>query len=252
VALPARADVIGNTAPNDGVGENSSPPAATNAPSKLRSAEDGWLDASAFLDQSFGFIPLVMPITEPAVGYGAAGGLTFIDQPRGEAQAGFGRPNITAVGGLGTQNGTWGVLAADSRHWLDDRLQTLVGVAYASVNLDFYGIGQDGWLRDHPLSYNLEPLGGLVQAKYRLGNSRFAAGLGYALADTQVSFNAPASRSRRACRHRRRAWTASTLASAAEPCWRPRPGIVPWDCSLTLPGSASTPRASIPAPPFPP
>ena len=50
---------------------------------------------------------MVIPITEPAVGYGAAGGLTFISTPLSEAQAGFGRPNITIVGGLGTES-NWG------------------------------------------------------------------------------------------------------------------------------------------------
>ena len=165
--------------------------AAANAPSKFRSADDGWLDWSGFLDEAYGFIPLVIPITEPAVGYGAAGGLAFIDKPKGEAQAGFGRPNITAVGGLSTENGTWGVMAGDVRYWLDDRLQTLVGVIRASVNLDFYGIGQDGVLKDHPLTYNLQPVGGLVQAKVRLGNSRVWAGLSYALAVTEVGFDAP-------------------------------------------------------------
>jgi outer membrane protein assembly factor BamA len=166
-------------------------PASTNAPSKLRSAEDGWLDMSAFLDEAYGFVPLVIPITEPAVGYGAAVGLAFIDKPKGEAQAGFGRPNITHLGGMATENGSWGAMAGDSRHWLEDQLQTLVGVTYASVNLDFYGIGRDNALKSHPLGYNLEPLGGHVQAKYRLGQTRAWAGLSYALATTQVRFDSP-------------------------------------------------------------
>jgi len=167
------------------------PEVATNAPSKFRSPEDGWLDISSFVDQAYGFVPLVIPITEPAVGYGAAAGLAFIDKPKSEDRAGFGRPNITTMGGMATQNGSWGLLAADSRHWLDDRLQTLVGLAYASVNLDFYGIGGNGLLKNHPLRYNLEPLGGVVQTKYRLGDSPWWAGLGYALAATQVRFDAP-------------------------------------------------------------
>jgi hypothetical protein len=166
-------------------------PADGKDQSKIYSADDGWLDVSGFLDQTYGFVPLVIPITEPAVGYGAAGGLAFIDKPIGEAQAGFGRPNITVVGGLGTENGTWGVMAGDMRHWMGDRLQTLVGVVRASVNLDFYGIGRDNALKDHPVSYTLEPVAGLVRAKYRLGGSKFWAGLGYALATTQVTFDAP-------------------------------------------------------------
>ena len=132
---------LGAASPTAADEEPTRPAAAADAPSKFRSAEDGWLDLSGFLDERYGFIPLVIPITEPAVGYGAAGVLAFIDKPMGEAQAGFGRPNITAVGGLATENGTWGGMAGNVRHWLDDRLQTLVGVVRASVNLDFYGIG---------------------------------------------------------------------------------------------------------------
>jgi hypothetical protein len=80
------------------------PPGATPAPSKFRSAEDGWLDVSGFLvDEKYGFLPVVVPITEPAVGYGAAVGLAFISQPLGGARAGFGRPDITFVGGLGAE-----------------------------------------------------------------------------------------------------------------------------------------------------
>jgi hypothetical protein len=44
----------------------------TNSPSRFRSAEDGCLDVSGFLDEKYGFLPIMMPITEPAVGYDAA------------------------------------------------------------------------------------------------------------------------------------------------------------------------------------
>ena len=50
------------------------PPDTPAAPSKFFSAEDGWADVSGFLDEAYGFLPVVIPITEPAVGYGAAGG----------------------------------------------------------------------------------------------------------------------------------------------------------------------------------
>jgi hypothetical protein len=188
ILSPATASAL-ETAAND------EPPRSTQitaAPSKFYSAEDGWLDISAFIDQAYGFAPIVIPITEPAVGYGAAGALAFIDKPKGEAHAGFGRPDITAVGGLGTENGTWGIFGGDIRHWLDDRLQTQVGLVYASVNLDFYGIGDNGVLKNNPLRYNLEPTGGTVKAKYRLGNTRAWAGLSYAFANTPVTFNSPA------------------------------------------------------------
>ena len=169
--------------------EPAAPPATE--PTKLPSPDDGWPDVSDFLDKKFGFMPIAMPITEPAIGYGAVGGLAFISEPLGNAAKGLGRPNITFVGGLGTANGTWGVFAADLRYWADDRVQTLVGGVYASVNLDFYGIGK-GLLKDTPLRYTLQPAGGAAMAKYRFGDSLFWAGLGYAFASTKVTFEAPA------------------------------------------------------------
>jgi len=113
------------------------PPDTTPAPSKFRSSDDGWFDVSGFLDEKYGFLPLIIPITEPAVGYGATGALAFLDQPLGETRAGFGRPDITIAGGLGTENGTWGVLVGDIRHWLHDQLETQAGFTHLSVDLDF-------------------------------------------------------------------------------------------------------------------
>ena len=147
---------------------------------------------SGFLDEKFGFLPVVIPITEPAVGYGAAGALTFLSKPLGAARDGFGRPDITIVGGLGTQNGSWGAMIGDLRHWFGDRLETQAGFAHLSVNLDFHGIGKDGLLDDHPLHYTLEPTVIVGRAKYRLGDSAAWAGLAYAFASTHVTFDAPA------------------------------------------------------------
>lgn len=156
------------------------------------SADDGWFDMSGFLDERFGFLPVVTLITEPATGYGAALGLAFLDKPIVGEEAGYGRPNITVVGGLWTENDSWGALAGDQRYWFDDRLQTTAGIVYFSVNLDFYGIGDDPALKDHPLRYNMEPKGGLIRGKYRLGDTRVWAGLGYAFWRTLVAFEAPA------------------------------------------------------------
>ena len=161
--------------------------ATGNAPAA--SADDGWPDASGFLNEKYGFLPLLFPITEPAVGYGAMAGVAFISKPFGAARDGLGRPNLTFVGGLATENGSWGVMAADMRHWLDDRIQTLIGVVYADVNLDFHGLGQNSVLEFNPLRYELGPKGGGLQARYRLGDTLAWAGLRYVFAATSVSFD---------------------------------------------------------------
>ena len=166
------------------------PQETTSPPSKFRSPDDGWFDVSGFLDEKYGFLPIAIPITEPAVGYGAAVGLAFISSPLGEAREGFGRPDISLAGGLGTDNGSWGLMLGDVRHWFDDRLETQAGIMHLSANLDFNGIGKDAFLERHPIQYNLEPTGGVVRAKYRLGDSTFWLGLGYAFAVTRVTFKA--------------------------------------------------------------
>lgn len=162
---------------------------ASSAPAE----SDGWPDLSRFLDEKYGFLPLVFPITEPAVGYGAVGGVAFISKSLGAARDGFGRPNISFIGGMATENGSWGIFAADLRHWLDDRLQTLAAAVYAEVHLDFHGLGKDSLLADDPLRYQLGPKAAAAQARYRIGDTLLWAGLRYAFAVTQVSFEAPSS-----------------------------------------------------------
>ena len=176
-------------------------PVATST-STARS-DDNWLDASEFLDKAYGFVPIAAPITEPAVGYGGAGGLLFIDRPKAaDDRPGFGRPNLTAVGGLGTENGTAGGFGIDSRHWMDDRLQTLTGAMYATINLDFYGTGEDSRLRNNPLHYTIQPAGGMLNTNYRLGNTPFKAGVGYAYASTNVRIDTLSSDPRRPMENR--------------------------------------------------
>jgi Omp85 superfamily domain len=166
-------------------------PPAPKQKVSLRSPDDGWFDLSAFLDTSYGFVPIVWPVTEPAIGYGGCAALAFIGKSSTDTRAGFDQPNITGVAGLGTENGTWGAAAMDSRYWMDNQLQTLVQAFGASVNLEFYGIGEDSILKDHPLTYNLQPVGGVVRGKYRIHRSRTWAGLGYLWMTTATSFDAP-------------------------------------------------------------
>src|SRR6187397_3399849 len=113
-ALLGAASLLATTA---ALADAASTPAPAE-PKKEAAADDGWPDMSSFLDEKYGFLPIAMPITEPAVGYGAAGGLAFLSKPLGQAAQGLGRPSITFVGGFGTENGSWGAAAVDMRYWL--------------------------------------------------------------------------------------------------------------------------------------
>ncbi len=90
-------------------------------------------------------------------------------------------------GGAATDNGTRAGFAGFSDSWFGGRLETQAAAGYGSDNLDFFCIG-DGPLNDSPIRYNLKPLIGLVDMHYRLGDTRAQVGMGYAIADTKVSF----------------------------------------------------------------
>jgi hypothetical protein len=152
---------------------------------------DGWLDASQFLDTAYGFLPMIVPITEPAVGYGAAGALVFIDREGAGQWGERTRPNIAAIGGLGTENGTRGMFAGHLGTWRGGKLRTLAAVADADVNLEFFGFGGDRTSGDGGLGYAIAARGGVAGGNYRLGEGPWWLGARYGLAQTSVALDAP-------------------------------------------------------------
>jgi hypothetical protein len=164
---------------------------AAAAPSKFRDPEDGRFDVSGFLDTAHGFLPLVVPITEPALGYGAVGAAVFIADRKDQGES-FVRPNIATVGALRTDNGTRGWFGAHLGTWWDGRLRTNVAFADIDLNLDFFGLagdrvdgGGDG------LGYSIKARGGVAGASYRLGGTQLWVGLRYASVHTTVTLDPP-------------------------------------------------------------
>lgn len=133
-----------------------------------------------------GAVPLVVPITEPALGYGAVGGLVFIsenaDSPEGEKV----RPDITALGAMQTENGSRGYFGVYSASWLGGKLQTMIAMGDVSANLDFYGVGP----LFPSLSYELDSRFLKLEGRYRLGESRSMIGLTYLYSEIETEFKA--------------------------------------------------------------
>ncbi len=148
--------------------------------------EDGKFDVSNFLDTAYGFLPVVIPITEPAVGYGAGAALVFIDRPPVTPDGRFHRPNMTVAGGLRTENGTDGLFGGHLGTWRDGRLRTLAAVADMDVNLEFFGLGGDR-IPGSGVEYTVEGTGGVLGGSWRLGASNLWLGARYALFETEVS-----------------------------------------------------------------
>ncbi|MBB3701485.1 outer membrane protein assembly factor [Flammeovirga yaeyamensis] len=110
---------------------------------------DHCVDVSGFLNAGFGFLPVPILITEPAVGLGGGlVGVFFHGQQKErvvvDSTAHFENnknlpPVMTAVAGAYTENGTWLTMIAHQGSYLNDRLRYTGAVGYISPNLTFYG-----------------------------------------------------------------------------------------------------------------
>ena len=150
--------------------------------------QDGQLDLSYFLENPRGFLPVPIVVTEPAVGYGG-GVVGMFLRPRREAgEEGWARPDISGVGGVATQNGTWMAFGGDATRWLDGRLRTLAGAGAGTINLDFYGLSGDRTSLDQPVQYSLQLASAVAQANWQLApKSPWAVGVRYVYANVEPS-----------------------------------------------------------------
>jgi hypothetical protein len=162
---------------------------------EFKDPTDGDFDLSYWLAEKKGFLTIFVPITEPAVGFGLAFAGIFLHKSIADLEAEARRsetgkhkpPSITVVGGLGTENGTWGGGGGHLGVWADDRLRYLGGLAGASVNLKFYGIGDE--LGDDGLKYNLKGAGTIQELNARLGSSDFFLGGRYTFVRVRSRFD---------------------------------------------------------------
>jgi hypothetical protein len=148
--------------------------------SRFRDPEDGQFDLSSYLASPKRFLPIPIIVTEPAIGYGGGVAGLFIRPRKQAGEEGFARPNMSMVGGIATENGTWAAFGGDSSRWMNDRVQTLAAVGGGELNLDFYGLGDASSSLDTPVSYTLDFALLLVQGDWKPApKSPWSMGLRY-------------------------------------------------------------------------
>jgi hypothetical protein len=140
--------------------------------------EDGHLDASEWLVDRKGFLPMPIVITEPAVGYGAGVALMFLRNSMRESAAKAKEsgllvpPDIWVVGAAATENGTKAAFGGGMVSFDEGRWKYRGGIGRADVKLDFYGIGADtlgGGVNS--IAYALDGWMSSQQVLRRLGHS---------------------------------------------------------------------------------
>jgi hypothetical protein len=181
-----------STTPDGSTTPPQSTPATDDASSTdlFHDEKDGWFDVSKFLDSRIGFLPFVMPITEPAVGYGGAGALAFFETPPRAIETPDGTrvipPNTSMIGGFGTENGSWGAFGGYLHTWDDGRIRYLGVAGYTSLNLDWFG--RSDAFAGKSFSYNIDAVPLYQKLTFKLGDSDFFLGPTQRLLATKTRF----------------------------------------------------------------
>jgi hypothetical protein len=157
--------------------------------------DDGKLDASEWLLERKGFLPVPIVITEPAIGYGAGAALLFFRESIGDAVTrakASGRltpPDIYGVALAATENGTTGAAAFGMVTFAEQLWRWRGAVARPDVNLDFYGTNGTDSTRDFRLGYNVEGWVSTQQLMRRLGESENFIGVRWIWLDLDTRFD---------------------------------------------------------------
>jgi hypothetical protein len=149
--------------------------------------EDGAFDASEWLLDKKGFLPVPILITEPAIGYGGGAALLWFRESLGErrAQGRLTPPDIFGGALAATENGTTlvgalGMVTFAQEYW---RWRGFVG--RPDVNLDFYGGAAD----DLKIGYNLKGWATTHLLQRRLGESENFVGARLNYIDFDATFD---------------------------------------------------------------
>lgn len=161
---------------------------------------DGMFDASKFISENaYGFLPVPIIITDPALdgGLGLTGLFFHETEQQQEARlqalqsddpsalAYLIPPSVTAVAVAGTGNDSWFGGIGHLAFWQQGRVRYGGGFGYGDANVDFFGNG-DIRLRQ-PILLNTTAYGLLQSIKFKLGNSKWFAGLAQRYVNAKLS-----------------------------------------------------------------
>lgn len=143
---------------------------------KLKDSTDNAIDLSHFLTKRNGVLPILVPVTEPAVGYGAiGGGLFFIPKKDTHKNPDF----VSAAAGM-TSNKTWIAGGAYMGFWKGDKIRYRGVGGYGDIKLNYY------LFTKIPVNINLRSILFLQQANFRIGKSNFFIGGKYLFTHVKI------------------------------------------------------------------
>ena len=148
--------------------------------------EEGDLDLSHYLSQAYGFLPVPILITEPAIGYGGGAAIVYLHDKFVGRKGASGRnipPSMSGIILAATENGTKIAGGFHLGYYLEDRLRTQTFAMMTNVNMNFYTpSGKAIFLNlKNPIVYQ--------SLKYRVGESDVFLGAGYLYTSSEIKLN---------------------------------------------------------------
>ena len=153
----------------------------------FKDPEDGALDLSQFLLEAHGVLPVLIPITEPAIGYGGGAALLYFHNRKKKYDT-YVPPSVSGVAGLATENKTWGAGVFHRHIFGENRVRTMTAVFKPDVRINYFG-NNNPVLEENPVSIRLDSWVVLQKVEARLGDSNFYAGASYSYFNTEVTFD---------------------------------------------------------------
>lgn len=122
-------------------------------------------------------LPVVLPVTEPAIGVGLVGGLVYFKNKKDPKE------KTDMIGGAAgiTSNGTWFGAGGYSGYWKNDKIRYLGIVGYGDLTMNYYGLGSE-----NPLTFQQNVFFFTQQMLFRIGRSGFFLGGKYILSKIKV------------------------------------------------------------------
>ena len=170
---------------------------ATEKPSRFalfKDPEDGWFDMSRYLlEKGYGFLPVPIIITEPAVdnGLGLAGVYFHPPGPndRKPEKGDFIVTDLTGAAAAYTGNDSWFVGGAHFNTWRQDTRRYTGAIGYADINLKWFG-GSEIML---PGGFGFNVKGAFLDQKieFRLGETSWFFGGEWRYLNSDVKFDIP-------------------------------------------------------------
>jgi len=147
---------------------------------------DNAFDISHYMYNLNGLLPIPSPITEPAVGFGAALAAVYFIPKKKTDSLKFQMPDIAAVAGGLTENKTWFLGAGYIGFWKNDNIRYRGIIGYGDIKLKYYG-NNNNFLNNNPINFSLQSSFLLQQLMFRIKSSNIMLGGRYIYSKSKVT-----------------------------------------------------------------